>query len=475
MATSSTSAHFLFPNVAHLETIKFDGSNYLSWLSLIVPILRSYDLMGIVDGSDPCPPKLLPSTSDINPAYSLWVKKDQFILSWLNASLSESVLSTLYGLHTSHEVWRALELKFASDSRSRITQLKCQLQTLHQGSKSCTDFINLAKSFAAQLAATGRPIDDDDLVSYIIGGLNPPFNPFITSYSFASRESSLSLADFTVELLSFELLLDNQHQQKFALPKPSNFAAPKPFHNPNPSPTPRSPYQICSKSGHRALDCYHRMDYAYQGRHPPAQLAAMIAQSNSFSNDDTWFADSGANAHLTPKLENLSLHEPYKGNENITVGNGTGLAIHNIGSLTLHTSHTPFKLSHVLHCPSASANLLSINQFCKDNSYFFILTDSSFYVKDKHTGRILLQGRSKDGLYPINQNKINKSSLLTAMFGVKAPVNVWYSRLGHASFSTVSPIVSNHHLPLLGSSSTTEVCASCQLGKSKQLPFKSSV
>ena len=37
------------------------------------------------------------------------------------------------------------------------------------------------------------------------------------------------------------------------------------------------PCQICGKTNHQALDCYHRMDYSYQGRHPPTQLIAMVA------------------------------------------------------------------------------------------------------------------------------------------------------------------------------------------------------
>ena len=37
--------------------------------------------------------------------------------------------------------------------------------------------------------------------------------------------------------------------------------------------------QICGKSGHSALDCYHRIDFAYQGRHAPAKLASMVANA----------------------------------------------------------------------------------------------------------------------------------------------------------------------------------------------------
>lgn len=31
---------------------------------------------------------------------------------------------------------------------------------------------------------------------------------------------------------------------------------------------------------HKALDCFHRMDYSYQGWHPPAQLTAMVDHIN---------------------------------------------------------------------------------------------------------------------------------------------------------------------------------------------------
>ena len=37
--------------------------------------------------------------------------------------------------------------------------------------------------------------------------------------------------------------------------------------------------QICGKSGHSALDCYHLMDFAYQGRHTLAKLASMVANA----------------------------------------------------------------------------------------------------------------------------------------------------------------------------------------------------
>ena len=55
---------------------------------------------------------------------------------------------------------------------------------------------------------------------------------------------------------------------------------------------------ICGKVGYLALDCYHRMDYAYQGKHPPTKLAAMATASNAyFTQDQPWLTDSAATLH----------------------------------------------------------------------------------------------------------------------------------------------------------------------------------
>jgi hypothetical protein len=61
--------------------------------------------MGIMDGSEPCPCQFLPDDRGkeppaVNPAFVIWTKKDQYLLSWINATLTEKVLLTLYGMNT---------------------------------------------------------------------------------------------------------------------------------------------------------------------------------------------------------------------------------------------------------------------------------------------------------------------------------------------------------------------------------------
>jgi hypothetical protein len=62
-----------------------------------------------------------------------------------------------------------------------------------------------------QLVTVGKPILDEDLVTYLINGLNPLFNNFITTISIMTRDKQLSFEDFQYELLNHEMLLNQQH------------------------------------------------------------------------------------------------------------------------------------------------------------------------------------------------------------------------------------------------------------------------
>jgi len=104
---------------------------------------------------------------------------------------------------------------------------------------------------------------------------------------------------------------------------------------------------------------------------------------------------------------------------------------------------------------------------------WFALTGSNFIVKDNLTGRVLLQGPSENGLYPIplHQKSLNKWKGFAAYVGVKTTDLVWNQRLGHPSSFVIKHLLKNHKLPFTGSFDKSRVCEACQLGKSKQLPL----
>jgi hypothetical protein len=219
------------------------------------------------------------------------------------------------------------------------------------------------------------------------------------------------------------------------------------------------------------------MDYAFQGKNPPEQLAAMVAQTNSNYEDQQWIADSGANAHITNQFENLQIQQPFQQTEEVAVGNGTGLAIENTGSTLLSTPNTTLQLNNILRCPQASANLLSIHKFCLDNFCYFILTSFHYFVKDLLTHATLLDGRSENGLYSLKLGRISyrDTKKFIALLGIKTTSLVWHFRLGHPSLDIVNHVIKNTSLPVSSFDfNKNSTCVSCQLGKSKQQPFQAS-
>jgi hypothetical protein len=216
------------------------------------------------------------------------------------------------------------------------------------------------------------------------------------------------------------------------------------------------------------------MDYAYQGRHPPPQLATMIAHNNAELESHEWLVDSEANTHVAADPSAINNPQPFGGPKIVGVWNGAGLEIQSIGSsLVQSTSPSKFLLKDILYYPSASANLSSINKFYIDNHCSFELNRSNFTVKDNMTGTVLLQGPSENGLYPIHLHQLqaNKLKEFSAFIGVKTTDMVWHQRLGHPSNAVFLRVLSSQHLPLSGPVNKHSVCESCQLGKSKQLLF----
>ncbi|KAL6347551.1 hypothetical protein AAG906_026076 [Vitis piasezkii] len=148
----------------------------------------------------------------------------------------------------------------------------------------CTDFLEKAVG-VDELVAVGKPFEDDDLMSYIVSGLNPSFNPFITSLSFATRDKNVSFEDFQAELLSYELK---------PYSRPSFSQNPRPRYSPQPSGLPSSPHQI-GRTHFPLLSHLNGLCISVVIHQP---VSAMVAHSNVEQEEETWFVDNGANQHI---------------------------------------------------------------------------------------------------------------------------------------------------------------------------------
>lgn len=89
--------------------------------------------------------------------------------------------------------------------------------------------------------------------------------------------------------------------------------------------------QICGKFNHTALNCWYRMDESYGASSSESGPKAYVASLSCSSGPNQWYVDSAATHHITNDLNSLQLYQPYHGQDQVTVGNGSNLPILHFG------------------------------------------------------------------------------------------------------------------------------------------------
>ncbi|PRQ45907.1 putative transcription factor interactor and regulator CCHC(Zn) family [Rosa chinensis] len=153
-----------------------------------------------------------------------------------------------------------------------------------------TAYLQLLKGYADSLAALRAPVSDSDLVAYCLQGLSDEYAAFATALRTRMGVFPVTAAELHNLLLSEEIIIEDRKQLNLELSAPASaFAAtptpPSSSHggtrgfqhrgrtssyrgnsrgsfNSVPS-RPRIQCQICERQGHCAIDCYNRMNHAY--------------------------------------------------------------------------------------------------------------------------------------------------------------------------------------------------------------------
>ena len=89
-------------------------------------------------------------------------------------------------------------------------------------------------------------------------------------------------------------------------------------------------------------------------------------------------------------------------------------------------------------------------------------------MKDETTGRPLLRGTVKDGLYLLAQGRAPEVNI-----GETIGVDLWHHRLGHPNMRLLQSVISTYGLPML-SVNKTLFCDACLSSKSHRLPYSKS-
>ena len=159
--------------------------------------------------------------------------------------------------------------------------------------------------------------------------------------------------------------------------------------------------------------------------------------------------DSTTFHNITSDLANLSIHSEYDGTDEVILGDGSGLTVSHIGSLESHSPNHTFILSDTLCVPNLSKNLIFVHHLTKQNNVVVEFHHFHFFVKDKITRVILLQGACENGVYIFPESMMSPTSKMIANVHERTSIDGWHKRLGHPSLRIVQHLVKNFSLPIV--------------------------
>ncbi|XP_062026019.1 uncharacterized protein LOC133742369 [Rosa rugosa] len=155
------------PHVAaQLVPVKLTEDNYSLWSSLVVPVLKNYDMFNMVQGIEQ------PLTED----------KDQKCMSFMKLTLSEAMLPyAAESCSSSRALWLKLEEQ-GGIAKFRLVQLSIRLKKLKKGKfTSMSKYYQMKKNMADRLKAAGSPVADSDFIEQVLNGLPSEYDAFANS------------------------------------------------------------------------------------------------------------------------------------------------------------------------------------------------------------------------------------------------------------------------------------------------------
>jgi hypothetical protein len=304
------------------------------WQAQVLPAIRAAQLEDLLTGRDLQPAKTILAQVDgktvqqPNPAYAKWVAQDQSVLRYLLSSLTREALLHVTCSTTSTDVWRTLVSLYFTQTRARSVNTRIALATTRKNQLSISDYFTKMRSYADEMASAGTALTDEELVSYILAGLDEDYNPVFTAI--VARTDSVTLGDLYTQLLSFEQHLALQaggscggagsalaasHSRGGLSGGPGRgpgrgrgrgsggrgYASNEGRSSSSSSSRPRC--QVCHKIRHTTNNCWHRFDEEYV-----SETRTVGSATASYDNDPNWYTDSGVTDHITGELDKRQAH-----------------------------------------------------------------------------------------------------------------------------------------------------------------------
>lgn len=146
-------------------------------------------MQGYLDLDQVVPPMTVEVASDDgktkskapNPEFSVWYVRDQQVFSYLLTTLPREMAIQVATCHTTAELWNTVQGMLASHTRARTVNVRIALANLQKGNSNITEYVCKIRSLCDELVASGKKVDEEDVVSHILAGLDEEFDPVVSA------------------------------------------------------------------------------------------------------------------------------------------------------------------------------------------------------------------------------------------------------------------------------------------------------
>jgi hypothetical protein len=459
---------------------KLGDDNYFTWKAHMKGLLAVKDCVEAITGG-------LPGTTETEKKTA--EKLSEKALGLMAMCVEDQHLLTIEQAKTAKAAWAALESLFQQRSMANALQLKQQVNGLQmQAAESIPQYVARARSLSAQLAATGKNLDSEDLVLALLNGLPADYNVIKTLIINTSPLPSLT--DVQAKLMTTEQQIrvtastgDSAYMAR-AHNDPAKQGKSGKHGKSGKSKRDKECY-YCHKKGHFKKDCRKRQadEAANNGGSRHSEVGLMAASSSpDIGVKGEWVLDTGATRHITGDPSLLANMKPLSEELFITFGNGGEGRAEGYGDVLLDSSAgKSIRLRDVLFVPAAATNLLSMSTASRAGATFIIDNSSCRAYKEEE---LLFTANKRGGLYILSSSSagtLAAGSQETALFSQpkETPLE-WHRRFGHIGYDNLAKMVENNLASGINVSAKEfrlaklEDCEPCALAKQTRPPFEAS-
>jgi len=101
---------------------------------------------------------MIVASGTINPAYKEWEVQDQILLSWLQSTLSKTILSHVLRAIHSYQVWEHIHDHFFTQTKAHARHLRTDLCAQSLENKTKQELLGQVKSIAKEHAGIDCPV-----------------------------------------------------------------------------------------------------------------------------------------------------------------------------------------------------------------------------------------------------------------------------------------------------------------------------